>query len=280
MSKPKATLEVVRATVVKLLLEGREPSKRNVCEITGGSYSTIGSLIEQVLDEMLAQNLAEISMSPEFGKAWAKEIGRHLLIAKEKFEGVLKPSRLLVEEARQKLAETEKVLEEVSDELKRKETLVSEMISQIVTITAQNSLLEKQVKKYEDEREATALRNEQLIKDGTIAIQALEIAQKKVIEDAEQISEIQRSNAELTNDLRDSHSKAAVFEERSGALKQRVEKLEEQMAQAGSETQKWLEAFHELQDEHRSLVERAAIAETKLSEMAKNTENSDGLPES
>ncbi|MCM1566322.1 MAG: DNA-binding protein [Dehalobacter sp.] len=279
MAEAKATEERVRTAVIKLLLEGKEPSTRNVCTITGGGNTTIGPLIVKAFDAITTQNIAGFALSPDFLKSCIKEIGRHLMGAREEFDQSSKHIRMLLEEAQQDLIENIAKLDNASADLKTKDQQVSELTSQMVSISTQNSLLKQQLHELKEERQSMLTRNEQIIRDGSMALQALKAAQQKANEDAKQIREIQNKNSSLERELQKSHAKVNIFAERLDTLQKRVETLGTEKEKAESEARSWLNKLHELQKEHGCLRERIAIAETKLSKPDESSESPIGHTE-
>lgn len=276
MAEAKATLETVRAAVVHLLLNQKDTSTKNVCEITGGSNTTIGPLIEKVLDELVAQRLSEIAMSRDFMKAWAMEIGRHLTVAKATFEDALKPNRMLAEEARQQLAEKEKELEELLGALKAKEKEISGLTHQIGEMLMKHSLLEAQVKRYEEERQIAAVRHEDMVKEATIRQQELTVLEKKSVEDAGEICNLRSANEALSAQLHELDTKVAILEQRVVGFQETVGMLEKAKANAEVNAGRWLDELHALQKENGGLRERAATAESKVSKSVATSKNAPG----
>lgn len=264
MAEPKATPENVRAAVESLLLAGRDTSTRNVAEITGGSHTTLGSLIPQALNEILVENLSQFSMGRDLRVAYMSDLGRHLAKAKEQFDLTLNQHLVLLKEARQKIADNEKHIEKHSTEIREKEALAVELTAQVANFKAQYSLYERQIKGLEEERRATAIRIEEMVRDNNVALATMREELKSAQQYKDRLVQMEKDNAELLSSLRNYQSRAEIAEGQLRTLQERIDVLERVKDKADEEIRKWLGEFHQLQKENGELRERAATAETRL----------------
>lgn len=135
MAKPLVTQQLVNETATVLIIEGTEPSIKNVqARIGGGSYTTVKKFLDQWHQERTAQARAATPTPPELESRGNELIRKLWILASTQAEAKVHAA---CEEAKATVTAIQQELNEARNEIARLETVEHDLNSRLSEATTQ-----------------------------------------------------------------------------------------------------------------------------------------------